>query len=120
MLSSCNNNNTSQYEGIWEGTFNGDREGTWKIGIEDEGKARGVMTPLDEELGFTVEGNVNGDGELIMTATVFGRDAVYRAFLSETDLSGDWTAQEDDFSGSWSGSKNQNEDNFPYNLILNP
>ena len=120
LMVSCDSDNTDQYEGIWEGNFDGDREGSWKIGIDEDGAAKGVMTPVDQSQGFSLSGNVNESGELVMTAVVLGRDAVYNAFLTETNLAGDWSAQENDFRGSWSGTKNEQEDSFPYGLLLNP
>ena len=120
LFSSCNDDNTDQYEGVWEGAFNGDKEGTWKIGIEDEGAARGVMRPSGEDRGFSINGKVNEDGELTMSANVLGRDILYEAFLTETTLEGNWSAQDDAFEGDWSGTKNEREERFPYGLILYP
>ncbi|MEM9051943.1 MAG: hypothetical protein AAGC47_07830 [Bacteroidota bacterium] len=120
LFVSCDTDNTDQYEGIWQGSFAGDREGTWKIGIESDGAARGSMTPKGEEQGFSISGSVNEDGELVMTAVVFGRDAVYNAVLTETYLNGNWSAQDNAFEGEWSGAKNEQDERFPYGLILYP
>ena len=120
LLVSCNNDNLDQYEGVWQGSFAGDRAGTWKIGIDEDGSAKGVMTPVDQSQGFSLSGRVNDSGELVMTAIVFGRDAVYNAFLTESNLDGNWNAQENDFRGTWSGTKNKRDNRFPYGLIINP
>lgn len=120
IFASCEENKLKDYEGIWEGTFTGSSDGTWKIGIDEDGVAQGVATPELEETGFIILGSVNEDGELTMTASVFGRDVVYSASLSETTHTGSWSSDDDNFSGTWEGSKRVNEEQFPYGLLLNP
>lgn len=119
---SCEEDKLAKFEGIWDGAFTGDEVGTLKIRITEDGISEGVAYPVESEgnQSFIFKGSVNEDGELTMTATVFGRDAIYNAFLSETELSGSWTAEEGNFTGSWSATKREQEDNFPYGLILYP
>ncbi|MCZ4409520.1 hypothetical protein O3Q51_11915 [Cryomorphaceae bacterium 1068] len=122
VFTSCEEDKLAKYEGIWEGAYIGDEEGTWKIRIQDNGVSEGVAYPSGNEgdQSFVFVGSVNEEGELVMSATVFGRVAIYEAFLTETDLSGSWSDEEGDFSGTWSGTKRKQEDQFPYGLLLNP
>jgi hypothetical protein len=121
IFASCKDDEQAKYEGIWEGVYAGDESGTWKIRIDEEGTSQGVAYPSDsEDQSFIFIGAVDEDGELRMTATVFGRVAIYEAFLTETNLTGEWHSEEGNFDGTWTGTKRERDDNFPYGLILNP
>ncbi|HKK39589.1 MAG TPA: hypothetical protein VJ949_09245 [Cryomorphaceae bacterium] len=121
IFTSCEEDKFEKYEGIWDGTFIGNIEGTWKIRVKENGTTEGVAYPIDSEgRSFIFRGSVNEDGELSMSATVFGRMMIYEAFLTETDLSGSWSGDEGSLSGTWSGTKRIREDQFPYGLLLNP
>ncbi len=120
VFTSCEEDKLAKYEGIWEGSYIGDEEGTFKIRIKENGISEGVAYPANTEgQSFIFTGSVNEDGELAMSASVFGRVAMYEAYLTETNLSGSWSDEEGDFSGTWSGTKRVQEDRFPYGLLLN-
>jgi hypothetical protein len=122
LFISCEEDKLAKYEGIWEGSYIGDEAGTLKIRIKDNGISEGVAYPEDAEDGqsFVFTGAVNDDGELAMSATVFGRVVIYEAYLTESNLSGSWSDQEENFSGTWECAKRVQEDQFPYSLLLNP
>jgi len=121
LFASCKEDELTKYEGIWDGSYTGTQSGTLKIRIKEDGISEGVAIPSESGEGqsFVFKGSVNEDGELTMTATVFGRNLVYNAFLTETELSGTWTAEEGNFTGTWSATKRVQEENFPYGLLLN-
>jgi len=120
IFASCEEDKYAKYEGIWEGSYLGDEEGTWKIRVEENGISEGVAYPADSEgKSFIFRGSVNEDGELTMSATVFNKALIYEAFLTETDLSGSWSGDEGNFTGTWSGAKRVQEDRFPYGLLIN-
>ncbi|MGB6037947.1 MAG: hypothetical protein WBG42_16850 [Cryomorphaceae bacterium] len=122
IFASCKEDELTKYEGIWDGTFEGDELGTLKVRIKEDGVSEGVAYPAESgnDQSFVFKGSVNEDGELTMTTTVFGRDMVYNAFLTETELSGTWIAEEGNFNGTWAATKRVREDRFPYGPLLNP
>jgi len=122
ILASCEEDKLEQYEGIWDGSYAGDEVGTMTIRIKEDGISQGVAYPEEAEEGqsFVFTGSVNEDGEITMTANVFGRVATYNAFVTETELTGSWIADGGNFQGTWSATKRVNEDRFPYNTLLNP
>jgi hypothetical protein len=121
IFTSCEEDKLEKYEGVWDCSFTGDESGTMKIRIKEDGISEGVAYPVESDnQSFVFTGSVNEDGELTMMATVFGRVAIYDAHLSETELSGSWSAEENNFTGTWSGTKREQEDQFPYGRLLNP
>lgn len=121
IFASCKENEQAKYEGVWEGTYSGDEVGTWKMHIDEDGTSQGVVSPANPNYrSFKFTGSVNGDGELSMSAAVFGSIAAYDAFLTESDLSGSWNFEEGTIVGAWSGAKKERENRFPYQMLLNP
>jgi hypothetical protein len=118
LLISCSKDDVKDYEGRWEGDFSGSRAGTWKIGIDEDGSVRGVLDINSEEKNIAVRGSVNKHGELTVTSSAAGREFVFNASLSDTDLNGNWSSTTNqEFSGSWKGEKKSSEW-FPWHFLI--
>ncbi len=95
----------SEFQGNWNGTFEGDDTGTWVMNIDSEGEITGdVVSDLDGT--FTVRGAVQDNGTASATAGTVSSGAIFSGTFNGDNVSGTWQNVSEGDSGIWSGSRN--------------
>lgn len=121
LVGACSENKYEKYEGVWEGNFEGDREATLLIFIAENGEIRAGATVTDTtNQSFNLGGVISEDGDVTLDASVLGREMRFDGFATESNMTGTWILTPDSISGTWTATKREGSNAFPYFLIFNP
>jgi hypothetical protein len=97
---------SNPYMGDWEGTFEGDDNGTWNIVVDKEGDFTGQLFSENAQSNHPMNGSFAEDGTLTATIDV---DGVIIDFTGKgtngNTASGTWSNPAFMISGTWSGNK---------------
>ena len=105
--SSCSNDdeNNSQYEGIWKGTYTGDDSGVWQVVITSNGSLNGTFSSSSADVTIELNGNVDSNGHLEATYEFFLINGEFTGDIEGNNASGIWKNNTDELEGTWEGSK---------------
>lgn len=121
LASACSEDKYEKYEGVWEGSFEGDRQAVLLILVDENGEIRAGATVTDTtDQSFNLGGVISEDGDVTLNASVLGRDMRFDGFATESNMTGTWFVSPDSLSGSWKATKREGSNAFPYFLIFNP
>ena len=97
----------AQFQGNWSGTFSGDDEGIWRVTIDENGVATGVLESNTAFAPFDLEGQVSANGEVSAEYYDAGGSQVgtMTGIMIETNATGTWSSPSWEMEGTWSGSK---------------
>ncbi|NCP58701.1 MAG: hypothetical protein GW839_00150 [Flavobacteriales bacterium] len=108
MTLSCSKNDDqdSEYQGTWTGTFSGIQDnGTWTANIDSNGKLTGTTNSTVLKISLSLNGNVSSSGVFIATAGSASNSAEFNGKMSGTTGSGTWANTKAGINGTWSGNK---------------
>lgn len=96
----------AQFQGNWSGTFSGDDEGIWRVTIDENGVATGVLESNTAFAPFDLEGQVSANGEVSAEYYDAGGQLAGQlsGIMTETTVSGNWSSGWGPM-GTWSGNK---------------
>ena len=101
-----NDNPTSEFQGIWTGTYSGEADsGTWTANIDSNGEVTGNTNSSVFNVSLQLNGNISSNGAFTATAGSASNGAEFNGQMTGTNGSGTWTNTNAGFSGNWSGSK---------------
>ncbi|MFV0304090.1 MAG: hypothetical protein ACK5IC_01250 [Moheibacter sp.] len=111
-LLSCSNdddneNQTSEFQGNWTGSFIGDEDnGTWSVTVDNNGSITGTVTSNVFTVTWDANGTVLANGTLNMTVGTATSGATFEGTMSGNDASGIWNNTGAEMNGTWTGTKN--------------
>ncbi|WP_277632641.1 hypothetical protein [Avrilella dinanensis] len=96
----------AQFQGNWSGTFSGDDEGIWRVTIDENGVATGVLESNTAFAPFDLEGQVSANGEVSAEYYDAGGQLAGQlsGIMTATTVSGNWSSGWGPM-GTWSGNK---------------
>lgn len=96
----------AQFQGNWSGTFSGDDEGIWRVTIDENGVATGVLESNTAFAPFDLEGQVSANGEVSAEYYDVGGQLAGQltGTMTATTVSGNWSSSWGSM-GTWSGNK---------------
>lgn len=101
-----NENQTSEFQGNWNGTYTGDQDnGTWIMTIDNTGSITGTSTSNVFNQTFDVNGNVEDNGNLSVTVGNASSGATFEGTMDESTASGTWNNTSVNMNGIWEGAK---------------
>lgn len=95
----------SEYQGIWSGTFAGDSNGTWSALIDSEGLITGTANFNGVGSTLQLTGGVSSSGAFQATAGTASNGAQFSGQLTETSGSGTWINTALSMDGTWNGTR---------------
>jgi len=111
LFISCSKNDDDSstnftYQGTWSGTYTGTQDnGTWTIYVSSLGGAAGTSTSNVFSNNSELNGNVNSEGELLLTIGT-SNSAIFKGQMNQDGTaSGDWVKVSLGMNGSWTGVK---------------
>lgn len=104
--SNDDDNQKSEFEGEWVGTYTGALDnGTWTAIIDSNGKVTGTSTSSVFNASLQLNGNVSTSGTFIATAGSASNGAQFNGQMTESSGSGTWSNSSSGTNGTWSGNK---------------
>lgn len=101
-----NENQTSEFQGNWNGTYTGNQDnGTWIMTIDNTGAITGTSTSNVFNQTFDVNGNVEDNGNLSVTVGNASSGATFEGTMDESTASGTWNNTSVNMNGIWEGAK---------------
>lgn len=95
----------SEYQGTWSGTFSGDANGTWSALIDSDGIITGTAQFNGVGLTLQLNGSVSPSGVFQATAGTASNGAEFSGQLTETSGSGIWINTALAMDGTWTGTR---------------
>jgi|SRR5690606_4147765 hypothetical protein len=95
----------SEYQGLWSGTFAGDANGTWSALIDSDGIITGTAQFNGVGLTLQLNGSVSPSGVFQATAGTASNGAEFSGQLTETSGSGIWINTALAMDGTWTGTR---------------
>tara|TARA_R110002049_G_scaffold97098_3_gene236954 strand:- start:7119 stop:7490 length:372 start_codon:yes stop_codon:yes gene_type:complete len=103
---SKNDDQDSEYQGTWTGTFTGTQDnGTWTANIDSNGKITGTTSSTVYNASLQLNGSISSSGKFIATAGSASNGADFKGQMTETSGSGTWANNSLGIDGSWTGTK---------------
>ena len=91
---------------IYQGTYSGDDNGTWKSTISTDGKFTGTATSnLAPNYPFTINGTVSNTGVIEAKYSYLSYTASFKGQITGSEASGTWKTDTLNLGGTWSGKK---------------
>ena len=121
LAGACSEDKYEKYEGVWEGSFEGDRKATLLILVDENGEViAGAQLTDTINQSFNLGGVISEDGDVTLDASVPERKMRFDGFATESNMTGTWIVSPDSISGTWTATKREGSNAFPYFLIFNP
>ena len=108
MTLSCSKNDDqdSEYQGTWTGTYTGTQDnGTWTANIDSNGKVTGTTSSNVFNGTLQLNGNISSNGAFRATAGSASNGAEFTGQMTDTSGSGTWAKTTSGINGTWSGNK---------------
>lgn len=95
----------SEYQGTWSGTFSGDANGTWSALIDPDGVITGTANFNGIGSTLQLKGSVSPSGAFQATVGTASNGAQFSGQLTETSGSGTWINTALSMDGTWDGTR---------------
>lgn len=107
IFTSCKEDNPyEEYEGNWSGTYTGEDTGVWSVNINTEGAISGSFeSDSIQDFPINLTGNVSESGSFNASRIIAGVTIEFIGQLTGSKGNGTWNNQQQEISGTWSGSK---------------